>query len=105
MSRSLHHKIICRQQILTPIAAGEQQESWQDIAAVWADITVKSSDVVQTARQNHFAASYKITVRYQERLLNTRNILWQGREYHVVGLSNPDNRKHILAFDVVENNP
>lgn len=105
MTRAMHQKITCRAQVLGSISAGEQQESWQDIATVWAEVIAKSGDVTLSARQTHIAATYKIRVRYQDKLLATRNILWQGLAYRVVSLLNPDNRKHILEFEMVEDHP
>ncbi|PCJ34740.1 MAG: hypothetical protein COA93_04480, partial [Alphaproteobacteria bacterium] len=92
-------------QTFTPISAGEQLQSWQDIATVWADVKAVSNDAEITARQNQFVGKYKIQVRYQEILLGTRRILWQGHAYRVVSFLNPDNRKRILEFDVVEDQP
>jgi len=105
MSRSMHQKITCRRQVYTPASAGEQTQTWQDIATVWADVVAQSGNGAVTARQNHIAATYKISVRYQDQLLAARNILWQGQAYRVVSLLNPDNRKRILVFEVVEDHP
>lgn len=105
MTRAMHQKITCRAQVLTPTSAGEQQEIWQDIAEVWAEVIAKSGDLTQTARQNHIAATYKIRVRYQDKLRATRNILWQGQTLRVLSLINPDNQNRILQFDVVEDHP
>ncbi|VAX03641.1 hypothetical protein MNBD_ALPHA03-840 [hydrothermal vent metagenome] len=102
MTRSMHQKITCQKQIFTPISAGEQLQGWQDVATVWADVKAKSNDAEITARQIKFAGKYKIHVRYQDILLSVRRILWQGQAYRVVSFLNPDNRKRILEFDVVE---
>jgi SPP1 family predicted phage head-tail adaptor len=101
----MHQKITCRAQVLTPASAGEQQKSWQDIAIVWAEISARSGDLVTSARQNYMAVTYKVRVRYQDRLLITRNILWQGQAYRVSRLLNPDNRKRILELEMVEDHP
>jgi len=105
MSRSLHQKITCQRPVLTPTTAGEQQQSSQDIATVWAEVIAKSADMTTIARQNYIAATYLVRVRYQDRLLSTRNILWQGQTCRVVSLRNPDNRQHILEFQVVVDAP
>ncbi|PCI43057.1 MAG: hypothetical protein COB49_12855 [Alphaproteobacteria bacterium] len=105
MTRNMHQKITCRAQVLTPTSAGEQQEIWQEIAIVWAEITAISADITQAARQNHFAETYRVRVRHQDKLLATRNILWQGLSYRVVSRLNPDNRKRILEFKIIEDRP
>ncbi len=105
MTRAMHQKIICRKPVLTPTTAGEQSEILTEIATVWAEVIVKSGGLTTIARQNQISASYLIRVRYQDKLLTTRNILWQGVAYRVVSLVNPDNRKGILEFEVVEDHP
>ncbi len=105
MTRNMHHKITCQAQVLTPFSAGEQQESWQDIAVVWAEIIVKSADLTTSARQSHIAAIYRVRVRYQDKLLTTRNILWREQAYRVTRLLNSDNHKRILEFEMVEDHP
>ncbi len=105
MSRNLHQKITCQRPLLTPANAGEQQQSLQDIATVWAEVIAKSADMTTTARQNYIAPTYLVRVRYQDSLLGTRNILWQGQTCRVVSLRNPDNRQHILEFQVVVDRP
>lgn len=105
MTRAMHEKITCRTQTLTPTTAGEQQEIWQDIATVWAEVISRSGDVTQTARQKYISTSFTVRTRYQDRLLASRNILWQGREYRVVSLRNPDNRKRILELEILEDTP
>ena len=96
--RALHEKIICRKKQLIPSSAGEFTESWHEIATLWADVISEGAVLKNTARQSHLAGIYLFRVRYREDLLATRNILWQGREYRVVSLVNPDNRKKILQF-------
>lgn len=102
MTRQMYEKITCQRAVLTPTGAGEQQESWQDIATVWADIRVTSSDLSVRARAEYLAPNYLLRIRYQVNLLATRIILWQGKSYRVVSLKNPDNRKRILEMRVVE---
>ncbi len=102
MTRRMHQKITCQKRLFTPISAGEQLQNWQDIAIVWADVKAASNDAEITARQNQFVGKYNIQLRYQDILLATRRILWQGQAYRVVSFLNPDNRKRILEFDVVE---
>ncbi len=102
MTRNMHQKITCRTQALAPTSAGEQQENWQDIAVVWAEVIPKSADMALSARQNHMITTYRVRVRYQDNLLPTRNILWQEQAYRVTRLLNPDNRKRILEFEMVE---
>jgi len=104
-TRAMHQKITCRAQVLTSTTAGEQQESWQNIAEVWAEVTANSGKLTTSARQSHIATTYKVRVRYQEVLLTTRNILWQERAYRVASLLNPDNRKRILELVMVEDHP
>ncbi|PCI33390.1 MAG: hypothetical protein COB54_03545 [Alphaproteobacteria bacterium] len=104
-TRSMHQKITCRAQMLSPTTAGEQQENWQDIAVVWAEVTAKSAGVTTAARQRHMAESYTVRVRYQQDLLPTRNILWQGQAYRVTSLLNPDNRQRILEIEIVKDHP
>ncbi len=105
MAGNMHQKIICRRQVLTPATTGQQQESWQKIATVWAAVTALSGDMKLTAGQKYIATNYKIRTRYQEQLLATRTVLWRGQVYRVVSLLNPDNRKRILEMQVVEDRP
>ncbi|MBL4801739.1 MAG: phage head closure protein [Emcibacter sp.] len=105
ITRTMHQKITCRIQVLTSSTAGEQVESWQDIASIWADVVAKSGDMISSSRQSRLVTSYRIRVRYQDKLLATRNILWQGKPLRVVSLLNPDNQKRILEFKVVEDTP
>ncbi len=105
MARNMHQKIICRRQILTPASAGQQQESWQEIAIVWADVTALSGDMKVEAGQKFMATGYKIRTRYQDQLRATRTVLWQGQTYRVVSLFDPDNRKRILEMRLVEGRP
>ncbi len=105
MAGNMHQKIICRRQVLTPAPIGQQQESWQEIATVWADVTARSGDVRTGAGQKYIAANYIIRTRYQDQLLATRNVLWRGQVYRVTSLLNPDNRKRILEMQVVEDRP
>lgn len=98
----MHHKITCQKQILTPTAAGESQETLQDIAVVWAEIMPKSGDVRTAARQSHLAPTFLVRTRYQDILLATRHILWQGRRYRVVSLLTPHQAKRIIEMQVIE---
>lgn len=98
----MHQKITCRSQVMTSTTAGEQLESWQDIATVWAEIRSQSGDLTTSARQSHISTIYKVRLRYQDKLLSTRNILWQGQAYRVSSLLDQDNRKRVLEFDMVK---
>ena len=102
ISKKMHQRITCRTLIVTPDTAGEQLETLQDIAVVWAEVMASSGEVNIIARQTQMVSTYKVRMRYQEKLLATRNIIWLGVEYRVLSLLNPDNRKHILEMSMVE---
>ena len=105
MTKSMHQKVTCRKPVFLSAEAGEFQQNWIDIATVWAEVLAKDVSPVTVARQHRLAAAYLIRLRYQDVLLATRNILWQGRELRVVRFSTPDNRNRILEFEVVEDLP
>lgn len=102
MSRHMHHKIICQKSVLTPSAAGQHRESWQDIASVWAAVAVLSRDRNRDAGQDHLVGRYRLRTRYQADLLATRHIIWQGVGYRVEGMIRPDARNRVLEFTVRE---
>lgn len=104
MTRNMHHKIICQKQIFTTSGA-EQAQSFEDIATVWAEVIAKSGNLESAARQKFVGPAYVMRMRYQNILLATRKILWQGKTYRVVGLLNPDNRKRILEIELQEDQP
>ncbi len=104
-SRNMHQKIICRAQVFTPTTAGEQQETLEDIAEVWAEIIATKGDVTIIARQSKITATYKVRIRYQEKLWATRSVLWQGKIYGVLSMVNPDNRQHVLEIQMSEDQP
>lgn len=104
-SKNMHQKIICRAQVFTPTTAGEQQETMQNIAEIWAEIIATNGEITTIAQQSHMATRYKVRVRYQEKLRATRNILWQGKSYRVLSMVNPDNRRHILEIQMSEELP
>lgn len=105
MTRNMHQKITCQAQVLTQTTAGEQQESFSDIATIWAEVMAKSGDMTLSARQKYVSPGYRLRMRYQDKLLATRKILWQGQAYRVTSLRNPDNRKRILEIEMVEDRP
>jgi len=105
MIRNMHQKITCQAQILTQTTAGEQQESFSDIATIWAEVMAKSGDMTLSARQKYISPGYRLRMRYQDILRATRKILWQGQAYRVTSLRNPDNRKRILEIEMVEDRP
>ncbi len=105
MTRTLHERITCRRLAPVPGPAGEYQESWAEIATVWAAVRSRPAAQVTRARQSHILRSYRVRLRHQDALLATRNVLWRGRAYRVVGLQNPDSRNRLLEFDMVEDYP
>tara|TARA_R110002072_G_scaffold269694_1_gene428984 strand:+ start:128 stop:448 length:321 start_codon:yes stop_codon:yes gene_type:complete len=105
MTRALHEKIICQKPVLLASGAGEQNDSWQDIAEVWAAATRVSDRPETEARQTRLTTSYRLLMRHQDILEETRRILWRGKIYQVTGMGQPDARGRMLEITVREELP
>lgn len=102
MRRNLHHRVLCQKTILTEDGSGGYAESFSDIAEVWAEISQNKARPETSARQQNIVKTVEFSVRYQDSLLACRRIVHGTQKFRVQSFSNPDERKRVLIFSVIE---
>lgn len=102
MVAQLHSRATFQSRVMTTDGDGNQTESHQDMAEVWADLKSRSANRRATAGQEHLAVTHQIIVRYRENLKTARRILIGGRTFSIDGVLDPDEKRRILHFSVTE---
>lgn len=102
MVAQLHSRAIFQRRVIITDSAGNQTESYQDMAEVWADLKSRSANRRATAGQEHLAVTHRIIVRYRENLKTARRILIGDRVFSIDTVLDPGEKRRILHFSVTE---
>lgn len=71
-------------------------------AAAWARIEALSGRELIAAQQKVSDVTHKITIRYQEGILASMNVWYDGRQFQIQAVENPEERNRYLFLLCVE---
>lgn len=85
-------------------ARGQPDKSapWVDEGLEWCAVRDAGDFEVMRGRQPTAEASHVVTLRYRADIKATWKIVVDGKEFHIKGVSDPDDRKRTLLLDVSE---
>lgn len=81
-------------------------ETWSNLATnptVYAYLAAVSSRERLFSEQIQYQRSHVIVIRYRSDLDTSMRITYEGREFQIKGIRNPEERKAFLILDVEEN--
>lgn len=101
----LRHRLVLQQEVLTPDESGGFTRSWQDVAALWAEIVplggsdsrnIGATKETFAAGQMQAQVSHRILLRYREAVTPAMRLLFDGRMFNIRSVISPaEGREHL----------
>lgn len=103
----LRERVTLQSRQLTDAGDGQFNESWSDLATVWAAVEPVESRLltVETMAQEQLrsAPMYRITMRYREDVNADMRISYRGRVFNIRSVTSPQERREFLQILAEEN--
>jgi SPP1 family predicted phage head-tail adaptor len=98
----LRDRVTIQQPTTTSGGAWGPQPGWSDLTTVWAKVlrVAASERSVQDGVQS--VVSHRITMRYRPDLTSKHRLVYRGRPLDIVGVNDPDGRRHELLIEARE---
>lgn len=89
---------------ITKTARGQidKDAPWVFEGLEWCSVRDAGDTEVMRGRQPTAEASHVVGMRYRDDVRATWKIVVDGKDYHILGVSDPDDRKRTLVLDVKE---
>lgn len=101
----LNRRILIQSSVTTQGAAGDPDDSWQDVASTWASITAPTSKEIYALGPGFTAqVTHKITIRWRPGISNGMRILFRDRIFQIQTVSDPDEGRVELNLMCLEVN-
>jgi SPP1 family predicted phage head-tail adaptor len=95
----LRHRITLQRKNAVRDSYGESVPTWITVATVWAQVeTTGGSESVDAAQVALASLSYMVTIRYRRDVVPTMRVLWGDRVLEISAVTEPDNRRRLLAL-------
>lgn len=98
MIGSLRHRITILKPVITYDNIGQEVESWQEVATVWASVEPLSGKEYFNAQQINSEISTKITLRYLKFLLPHWVVQFGQQRYDILSIINFEERNIYLQL-------
>ena len=107
----LRHRLMLQQEVQTPDGAGGYTRSWQDIAALWAEIiplTGSGSSACGSGKEAFFAGqiqseiSHRILLRYRSGITPAMRLVFESRAFNIRSVAETDEKRDTLQLLVQE---
>ena len=81
----LTDRITLQRPVIAVDALGQEVETWQTVAGVWAEVRALSTRQWLAAAQVQTSITHQIVIRHRAGVLPTWRALWRGERLHIVG--------------------
>lgn len=105
MIGKLRHRITIESKGQASDGAGGYIESWSPFATLWAEVKPINSRERFQAEQVQARTTHRIWIRYRDDLETDMRVSYQSRSMAILGITDPDERKHWLVIDCEEGAP
>jgi SPP1 family predicted phage head-tail adaptor len=97
-------KLVYQERTLAKNTFGGVDETWQDVATVWAKVEPLSGRKLFYARQLHDATTHSVTCRYDGRIktVGRLSIHGTGRVLKILGVLDAEERRIELTINCLE---
>ena len=82
---------------------GGWNESWSDVAEVWAKIQPVSASERYFSQRIEMNTSHKITIRWMDGITAEMRIAYQDRIFQINGIRREDEQRWFMFIDAMEN--
>ncbi|WP_425286837.1 phage head closure protein [Nitratireductor soli] len=86
-----------QQAVTTPDGTGGHDESWNEIATLFAAVEPLAATARFGAAQEHETVTHRITLRFRDDLQSGMRLVKQGRVFAVVNVHDPDETGRYLV--------
>lgn len=101
----LRHRIsICDPDLSQDASGAVATDSGAPFADVWASIESLAGKELYTAQQTVSEVTHRIVIRWRRGIVARQFIRFAGRFFLIQAVSNPDEKKHLLALLCIERN-
>jgi len=99
----LRHRIyIVRPNLTQDAAGGSQPDDDSILATVWASVEALTGRELFSAQQLVSEVTHKITIRWLDGIKSSMNVWFDGRQFQIQAIQNPDERHKLLILLCVE---
>lgn len=81
---------------------GQRQESWSDVADVWADINPLSGRELEAAQAVVSATTHEITIRWRPDVTSAHRIVYRGRLFNILSALDENTQRRLLVLSCSE---
>ena len=93
---ALRHRISIEEPVRTPDEGGGAEITWNQVAAVWAEITPKSGREVFESDQLGGRITHEVRLRYRQGIIAKMRLTYQGRIFDIRHVASPSERREWL---------
>lgn len=101
-SGALRHALVIQRATEAINEVGEAVKSWATFASVWGAIEPQAVREYNRGQQVTGEVTHKITIRYLEGITQKDRVTCGARTFHIVGISDKDERHAEMALLVKE---
>lgn len=99
----LHRRVTLQKRNPAQDTFGAQKLEWIEACTLWADVQPLSGTKLENAQRVASDVSHSITIRYQKRFTDTREVsnyrgLYNGRIFNILGCYNPDESNVLITL-------
>jgi SPP1 family predicted phage head-tail adaptor len=99
----LRHRVTIQQQTITPDGMGGGNETWSNVATVWADVTTSQGNIgmnmeAVVSDQTRTVNMFRVRIRYRSGIGTNMRLLHRGRVLEVLSIANIDERNREMIL-------
>jgi len=94
----LRHRVRLQGLALAGDGGGGFEESWSDLAEIWADVQPVAGVEVALGEQRRHRVTHEVTIRYRFGVQPSQRIIHDGRALYILGIVNPGERNAFLTL-------
>lgn len=98
----LRHRITIQDLVSDPDASVSVDETYQDVATIWAKVQTLAGVERFDNRQNAFSPTHRFTIRYFPGLTSEQWISYDGRRFRIRSVQNFLERNRFLILECEE---
>lgn len=99
---SLRHRVTIGTYSETLDETGDVVQTWSTHAEVSARVNPVKAAEGYEAQQNVARVTHEVTIRYLATVEETMRVIYDSREFYIVGIRNPDERNIMMVIECDE---
>ena len=94
----LRHRVTLQALALTGDGGGGFEESWSDLAEIWADVRPVAGTEIALGEQRQHRVTHDVTIRYRVGVQPSQRVIHDSRALYILGIVNPGERNAFLTL-------